>query len=134
MTNEEHIKYWITGAESDLTSAVIMLNAGRYNWCLNIGHLVLEKIPKALFVQNTLERIPPKTHNLLRLAEISNKTLTSEQSKLLLDINKFQIEGRYPEQKEEISKLAQQEFTLAYFEKIKEQYLWLKSLIKYQKL
>jgi len=44
MTKEEHIKHWIDSAENDLETANILFNSGRYDWCLFIAHLVIEKL------------------------------------------------------------------------------------------
>jgi len=130
MTLEEHINYWIESADDDIESATSNFNSKRYNWCLFIGHLVLEKALKALYVQNSNNLIPPKTHNLLKLAELSNIELNREQAKFFSDVNRFQIEARYSEFKTELYKLATEEFTFNNFNQIKEQYKWLKSLLK----
>ena len=64
MKIKEHIQYWVESAEHDLDSAESLFTAGKYDWSLFIGHLVLEKILKALYVQDNQNRLPPKTHNL----------------------------------------------------------------------
>ncbi|MFQ5687193.1 MAG: HEPN domain-containing protein [Candidatus Scalindua sp.] len=38
MTNEEHVKYWLESAQHDPESAESILDSGRYDWCLFIGH------------------------------------------------------------------------------------------------
>jgi len=48
MTKEEHIQYWIKTAERDLESAQANFDAKRYEWCLFIGHLMLEKTVKSI--------------------------------------------------------------------------------------
>lgn len=130
MTIDEHITYWIESADDDLESAIANYDAKRYNWCLFIGHLILEKALKAFYVKHSNNLIPPKTHNLLKLAELSKLELTHEQAKFFADVNRFQIEARYAEFKIELYKIATEEFTLNNFNKIKEYYKWLKSLIK----
>jgi HEPN domain-containing protein len=130
MTIEEHIAYWLDSADYDLQAANSLLNNGYYVWCLFIGHLVLEKALKVLYVKVNNNKVPPKIHNLLKLAEISNINLTLEQSKFLSDVNRFQIEGRYPEFKTELYKIATKEFAINHINKIEEYYKWFKSLIK----
>lgn len=130
MTIDEHIKHWTDGAKDDLDSAFEIFNLGRYNWALFIGHLALEKLLKAIYILNSGNTIPPKIHNLLKLAELSNINLSIEQSRFFANLNRCQIEARYIEQKKELYKIATKEFTLDYLEKIKEQYQWLKQLIK----
>ncbi|MFC2131299.1 HEPN domain-containing protein [Bacteroidota bacterium] len=130
MTIEEHIKYWLESAEYDLESSIVNYEAGRYTWCLFIGHLALEKVLKGLYVQNNSNSVPPKIHNLIKLANLSSIEITPGQAKLFASINKFQIEARYIEHKNELYKIADKNFTYDYLQKIKEQYIWLKSKIK----
>ena len=71
MTKEEHVKYWRESSRHDLESAESMFESQKYDWCLFVGHLVLEKILKAIFVDKNDSNMPPKIHNLVRLAELS---------------------------------------------------------------
>jgi HEPN domain-containing protein len=129
MTLEEHICYWVESSEYDLKAAENMLQSGYFVWCLFIGHLALEKLLKAIFVLTSNNKVPPKIHNLIKLAELSNINMTKEQNDILDDINVFHIEGRYAKYKTELYKLANKEFTEENFHKILEQFSWLKSLI-----
>ena len=72
MTKSEHIIYWVESADRDLDTSNTLFEAGKYDWSLFVGHLVLEKLLKAVYVQNNDNKIPPKLHNLVRMAEISN--------------------------------------------------------------
>ena len=130
MNIEEHIKYWIELADDDLDSASANFDIKRYNWCLFIAHLAIEKLLKAIFVQNNNNKVPPRIHNLRRLAELSNLNLTNEQILYLEFVNNFHIEVRYPEYKNEFYKIANVDFASENLLKIKELYQCLKSLIK----
>lgn len=57
-------------------------------------HLALEKAIKAHIIKHT-GSLPPKIHNLTRLAEIANLDVSVELRKVLAEINDFNIEGRY---------------------------------------
>lgn len=96
MTKEEHIRYWRESAQHDLESAETIFNSGRYDWCLFVGNLALEKILKALFVDRNDNNIPPKIHNLVRLAELSKIELDDEQRFLLDKISDFNIKCDIP--------------------------------------
>jgi len=76
---EEHIKYWLDSANNDLDAANSLFSSEKYDWCLFVGHLVLEKTLKAFYVLNNENAIPPKTHNLLKLADSANIELSKEQ-------------------------------------------------------
>lgn len=130
MTKDEHIKYWRESAQRDLESAEIIFSSGRYDWCLFVGHLALEKILKALFVERNDNNIPPKIHNLVRLAELSKIELNDDQKFLLDKINDFNIHTRYPDYNLELYKRCNAEFTSANLSKIKEYYSWFNSLLK----
>jgi len=65
---DQLIKYRLTSAKSDLTVAEHLFEKEDYHYCLYLGHLVLEKILKALFVQN-IGPTPPHKHALPLLAE-----------------------------------------------------------------
>jgi HEPN domain-containing protein len=133
MTKDEHIKYWLKGAEDDLSAAESLFNAQKYNWCLFIAHLVLEKMLKAIFVLRNDNKIPPKTHNLVKLTELSSLDLTEEQLIFLDEVNSFNLESRYPDYKNEFYKKCDKEFTEEYLIKIKEFYKCLKSLSEQEK-
>ncbi|MDL1956053.1 MAG: HEPN domain-containing protein [Candidatus Desulfofervidus auxilii] len=129
MKKEEHINYWLKSAEHDLEVAETLFQNEKFDWCLFIAHLVLEKTLKAYFVKQ-YNKLPPKIHNLVRLAEISGLELTEEQKLFLDEVNDFNLEIRYPDYKFEFYKKCTKEFTKKYFEKIKDFYKWLLSQIK----
>lgn len=130
MDIKEHIRYWIISAEHDLESAGTLFASGRYDWCLFISHIVIEKILKALYVSSHNSEIPPKIHNLVKLAELSGLNFSEEHFELLDRINDFNIEARYPDYKFSFYKTCTEEFTSEYFNKSKELFLWIKSRIQ----
>jgi HEPN domain-containing protein len=130
MNKLEHIAYWLESAEYDIQASESMFQSGYYVWALFIGHLVLEKTMKAIYVQNSENIVPQKIHNLIKLANISNIQLNTSQIDIFEDINTFHIEGRYSEFKNELYKICTKEFSLNHLNNIKEQFLWLKSQIK----
>jgi HEPN domain-containing protein len=129
MTKEEHIKYWITSAESDLEVAETLLFSKKNLWCLFITHLVIEKCLKALYV-NVFNQVPPKIHNLLFLVEKTELELEESQIVLLDRLNLFQISARYPDYKNNVNQFCTDEFTVDIFQKSKEFFQWIKSLLK----
>ena len=79
MTKEEHITYWMKSTAHDLDAAETLFYSDKYDWCLFLGHLVLEKVLKAIYVNTHENQVPPRTHNLVRLAELSSLELNEEQ-------------------------------------------------------
>ncbi len=50
------MNYWVNSANHDLDVSEALFQSGKYDWCLFIAHLVLEKILKAVYVKN--KRVP----------------------------------------------------------------------------
>lgn len=65
----------------------------------------------------------------VKIALKSEIKLDDEKIKFLLNVNTFNINARYPEEQLNFYKSCTKEFCLENIEKIKEMYLWLKSLI-----
>lgn len=59
MEKEELVQYWLDSAESDLAVCETPYGNRHYDWCLFVGHLVLEKVLKALsaFAREQFDRI-----------------------------------------------------------------------------
>lgn len=72
------IKYWIDSSDDDFETMIAMFDSKRFSWSMFVGHLMIEKLLKALFVR-TNNDYPPFMHNLLRLAEKCNLDLTEEE-------------------------------------------------------
>jgi HEPN domain-containing protein len=130
MTKKEQIKYWVTVAEHDLQTAESLLETKHYDWCLFLGHLVLEKILKAHYVE-IVEKTPPKSHNLIYLADLVKLNLIDEQVSFLEKVNDYNLEGRYPDYKYSFYELCNDDYTKENFSKIKEMYKWIKEQLKY---
>jgi HEPN domain-containing protein len=130
MKKIEHIEYWIKTAEHDLDTAKGLLDIKHYDWCLFICHLVLEKILKAHYVNNTGD-VPPKLHDLIRLAEKAELILNEEQYRILERANYFNMSARYPDEKLKFYQICTKEYTVSNFNEIINLYQWLKSNLKY---
>lgn len=122
---KRQIDYWTQGADSDIDTADILIQNKKYQHGMFFCHLSIEKIIKAQVVKVT-KQIPPKSHNLFRLFEISNIEVSDENAEFLGILMKYQLEGRYPDYnpgtpgKEKIQE---------YFRKTKEMLSWLKKLL-----
>jgi len=127
---EEHIRYWLDSAAHDFETAEALFESRKYDWCLFIGHLVLEKTLKALYVKDTENQTPPRIHNLVKIAEKTKLQLNEEQRIFLDEVNDFNIEIRYPDFKLTFQIKCTEEYTKTRFLKIKKYYIWLRSLVK----
>ena len=108
---EKHVDLWKEGAKESLDDARYLINGGRVTLGLFALHLALEKAIKAQIVEKTKE-MPPKIHNLLTLANVIPLTLAPEQERLLIELNTFNIRGRYPDMETKTVSRKQAESTL----------------------
>ena len=119
MTKNEHKNYWIKSSEEDWNTMSALFKSGRFVHALFFAHLSLEKLCKAIWVQDNEENFPPKVHNLLKLLSGTTIKLKDEELKFLNEFNDFQLEGRYPDYLFEINKLCTKEYTEVILEKVK---------------
>jgi len=126
---EKLINYWIESSDDDYDTMIDMFNSKRYSWSLFIGHLMIEKLLKALYVYVKSD-YPPYIHNLLRLAEKANLELDNNKKKQLITITAFNINARYDDYKMSFKQQCTPEFTLEWVEKLKELRKWIKQLTK----
>ncbi|MDP4116541.1 MAG: HEPN domain-containing protein [Bacteroidota bacterium] len=111
MDKQDYIDYWVKTSECDLSSMQTIFQAGKYDWSLFIGHLALEKILKALWIKDNERNFPPKSHNLLKLAEETSYKPDEGKKILLVRITSFQLESRYPDYKLDFYNKCTKEFT-----------------------
>ena len=98
MNVEKEVAYWRDTAEKDLRFAGKLIARGDEEeilYSLFFLHLTLEKAFKAHIVKQT-QKLPPKSHNLLILAEMGTINLSEEQNDFCGKINLYNIEARYP--------------------------------------
>jgi len=120
VTKDEHIKYWIDTSENDWQIALKLFESKDYLYSLFFAHLTIEKLSKAVCVKKRFDNYPPKTHNILFIIEKAEYELTDEQKDFLLVLNNFQLEGRYPDYKQNIFKICTKAYTGNLYIKIKE--------------
>ena len=92
----KQIEYWINSAKSDLDTAEILIRESRYVQGLFFCHLVIEKALKAHVTKDTGD-IPPKTHNLVYLLDLTSLKFDEDFEDFLGILMKYQLEGRYPD-------------------------------------
>ena len=102
----DKVEYWLELCDDDLKAAKAMLKSKNFLWTGFICHIIAEKALKAA-IANTTNEVPPKTHDLPKLAgktEIFGD-MSQSYKDLLNKLMPLQIEARYPEYKEKITAL-----------------------------
>lgn len=94
MTKQDIVRYWVKSAKSDWKTVRHLFDQRDYVHALFFAHLYLEKLLKALVVQNTEIR-SPYGHNLRLFAQKANLPLDAEQALFLDRVTEYNIAGRY---------------------------------------
>ncbi|MEE8479997.1 MAG: HEPN domain-containing protein [Desulfobacterales bacterium] len=125
----KHIDYWLNSANHDLDVAETLFQNEKYDWCLFIAHLVLEKTLKAFYVKNT-GKLPPRIHDLVRMVDMAKIEFEEDTLEFMDAVNTFNISTRYPDEKLKFYKMCTRKFTEENFYRIKEIYKCLLQKIK----
>lgn len=115
------IKYWQKTAEHDQETMMSLFKSKRYSDSLFYGHLVLEKILKALVIKKTKDHAKP-IHNLVVLSQDANLILDKADLEFLAEMNKFNIRARYPDYKLSFYKLCTWHYTEPKIKKVNAMY------------
>lgn len=115
LSKMDHINYWLTSSEQDWERAMFMYEKKDYVFCLFCVHLCIEKLSKSLWVkENQNSNYPPRIHDVKYLLADTSLIPDSTQSLFIDNLQKYQIEGRYPDYK----KLIYSYTTLDYTDKL----------------
>ena len=120
------VKHWLDSADQNHNTMMHMLDSKDYSWALFLGHLVIEKTLKSIYVSR-LQKHAIFTHDLLRLATKVGLELTEEQEEWLDVITTFNLNVRYDNYKQDFYKLCTKDFTDKWIDRIETLREWLKS-------
>ena len=130
MNNIDIMNYWIDSANNDYETINVLFAGRKYTWSLFVGHLVIEKLIKALHAKmNKSTPHAPKSHDLSYLASKIPLELTDEQKILLNTITRFNLDGRYDDYKNNFYNLCTEEYTKESIDKINIIRNWLMELL-----
>ena len=131
MNNIDLMNYWIEGSDESHDTMLYMYDGKRYTWSLFHGHLVIEKLIKALIAKhNPKTPHAPKSHNLQFLAQKCNLELDETNDRHFERISKFNIDSRYEDYKKEFYKICTKDFATEQIKIIEELREWLKEELK----
>lgn len=123
----DKVAYWLDIADYDLDTAEAMYQTGRRLYVAFMCHQVIEKTLKAYWCATQPED-PPYTHSHKRLADGCGlyEQMSSGQQDFLNTITNYNIEARYPEDKEELSRSLTDEFCRQMIDETKQLQQWIK--------
>ena len=123
----DKVKYWLSIAEYDLETAEAMHQTGRWLYVAFMCHQAIEKTLKAYWCGTQAED-PPYTHNHKRLADgcgLYNQ-MSEYQKDFLNTITNYNIEARYPEDKEALVQTLSPEACRELIDQTKQLTQWIK--------
>ncbi len=126
---KEQLTYWLQVSNNDIETAKILYKNRKYLESLFFAHLSLEKILKAHFVALHRE-IPPFTHNLVLLAQKSNVVVEKDDLEFLAEMNRFQIEGQYPDFRYKLYKSLTKRESEMILKRVENLQLWLRKKLE----
>jgi len=110
MTLQEHIQYWVRSSNEDWEASHFLLKGNHMVHAMFFIHLTLEKLLKANWILDNGETFPPMTHNLENLFAQTELDLEIKDVDLLKLINTWNIEGRYQDYRNKLSKSYTKEY------------------------
>ncbi len=122
------IEYYIESSDKDFKTMLDLYQTGNNAWALFVGHLVIEKMLKALYLKR-IKSFPPYIHDLRRICEKANIELDQHQGVLLDSITRFNIRARYDDYKGSFYSLCTDRFTEEWIGNIKEIREWIKRML-----
>ena len=81
-------QHWAEQARYDLDTARAMFDSGRHLYVLFCCQQAVEKMLKALIAERS-QVLPPRTHNLVRLAEAAAVPIGKEQEDLYRELSGY---------------------------------------------
>ena len=123
---EKIYNHWITSSDRDFTTMMNLYNSKDYHWALFVGHIVIEKLIKAVVV-NKLKDHAPFTHDLRRLSILSQIEFDNKHIIWLDTITTFNMNARYDSYKQAFYEKCTSNFTLEWIANIKELRKWIKA-------
>ncbi len=124
-TKQDYINFWIEQANDDWAAVDTLYKGRNYLQSLFFAHLVIEKLCKSLWIKYNQENVPPRTHNLIHLLSYTPIELTDDRSEFILSLNRFQLEGRYPDYFTKMHKICNKQFTKSILDSTNHLRLWL---------
>lgn len=123
---QKTINHWVSRSDQDFDTMLHLFKTKDYHWSLFIGHLVIERLLKAVIVKVTNNHAP-LTHDLRRLAKLSGIEFNDEQRRQLDTITTFNINARYDDYKQDFYKRCSSIYADNWIINIKELRTWIKS-------
>jgi HEPN domain-containing protein len=129
MTKQDHIAYWKNSSGEDLDTALYNYQGKKNIPALFFLHLSVEKMLKAIWVQDNQSNTPPFTHDLQKIAGETDLEWDADHFDYLSVVNNWNIEARYPDYKYTLYKIATASYMQMHVYKVQDLLKWLQEKI-----
>lgn len=116
---------WLEKAEEHLDAALVLLKGGHYPQSIFLSEQAVETLLKTIWVERASEGVPPRTHDLVFLAEDLNLDLSEDQLEFLRALSEQYMPTRYADIPAEYT----EESAENYYRKTQEIFSWLRRLL-----
>ncbi|MGK7394381.1 MAG: HEPN domain-containing protein [Candidatus Cyclobacteriaceae bacterium M3_2C_046] len=120
------VQHWLDSADKNQETMNHLVDSKDYSWALFLGHLMIEKTLKALYVKR-LQKHAIFTHDLLRLSKKIDLELSEDFEEWLDELTTFNLNARYDNYKQDFHQLCTKDFTEMWLERIEKIRLWLRN-------
>jgi HEPN domain-containing protein len=120
------VQHWLDSADKNHETMIHLVDSKDYSWALFLGHLVIEKTLKALYVKR-LQKHAIFSHDLLRLSKKIDLELSEDFEEWFDEITTFNLNARYDNYKQDFYQLCTKEFADTWLDRIKTIRLWLRN-------
>jgi HEPN domain-containing protein len=131
MTQEEKFNHWLEYAQYDLETAEAMYKSGRWVYVIFMCQQALEKLCKGLYLLYIDDNIP-RLHNVTavfsKFADKLSEPLGDDIRGLFDRLSLYYLEARYPEYKNNLSDVTDEETASFLLQKTREVFQWLLTL------
>ena len=135
MARDDVVEKWLALVHEDISAAECMCGGGHWLYVAFLCHQAIEKVLKAYYCA-THDDDPRYTHSHIRLVDDCGLTdkISDKHLRFMDRMAPMYIEARYPEQKNQISRLLNETVCLDIINTTKEFTLWIEQLLPNNKL
>ena len=126
MTKDEKVQYWLDIAKYDIDTAETLQRGGRWLYVAFMCHQAIEKTLTAYWCA-PCDDDPPYTHSHQRLATGSRlyDEMSDDQRDFLDTITNYNIEARYPEDKDALARTLTSDYCRQIIDETKQLQQWI---------
>ena len=118
MNKSDHIQYWLKTGNESWDAAIILMKSDKFVEALFFFCLAIEKYLKANWVLDNIDHYPPRIHDLQSLYSETDLEIPTEYVDFLDTVNRWNIEGRYPDYRFSLHKIATSKYIESHFQKL----------------